>query len=288
MDSRLRRIADALAADAHSGASEMLRNAVASITAITDGEAIPTSDWKEFALLVHLAKPSIAPLFNIANTILLEVEGNGADAIRPALLKMAKREERSAEIIAREAEFITARWIVTSSYSSTVAAVIGALSEDRTLRVTVAESVPGGEGRAFAERLSQRGIETEIIPDSTVFARMAEADCALTGADSITPEGLVNKVGTRSLAEAANAHGRPAYAVCGWSKASPVVLSDLMASHKVLGQRLSEYVQIFESSPLELFTAIITESGALTPEDLRGRLQESRPADAWKELALLH
>jgi len=55
-----------------------------------------------------------------------------------------------------------------------------------------------------------------------------------------------------------------------------------------LGQRLSEYVQIFESSPLELFTAIITESGALTPEDLRGRLQESRPADAWKELALLH
>jgi translation initiation factor eIF-2B subunit delta len=284
MDPRLRDIVDALSTDAQSGASEMLNAVINALMAIPDHEVrdIPPGEWEEFALRLHLAKPAVAPVFNVANTILLEMENGGQEALRPALMEMLEQERRSGVRIAEAAvRHVRGRWLVTSSYSSSVSQALRALAKARPLRVTVAESLPGGEGRLFARSLSEAGIETEVIHDSTVFARMAEADGAITGADSLTPDGLVNKVGTRPLAEAARASDRPAYAVCGWSKACPVVLTDLTVTRKEVGLRLSEHVQVFESTPLDLFTSLITDRGPMTPRDLRMELGVSKVAAAW-------
>lgn len=284
MDPRLRDIVDALSTDAQSGASEMLNAVTNALLAIPDGEArdIPPAEWEEFAVLLHRAKPAIAPVFNVANAILLEMEKGEQGAVRPALMEMWERERRSGVRIAEAAvRHVRGRWLVTTSYSSTVSQALRVLARDRPLRVTVAESLPGGEGRQFARTLAEGGIEAEVVHDSTVFARMAEADGAITGADSLTPAGLVNKVGTRALAEAARASDRPAYAVCGWSKACPVVLTDLVASRKEVGLRLSEHVQVFESTPLDLFTSLITDRGPMAPRDLRMELGVSRVADVW-------
>ena len=291
MNARLQEIAEATARDSHSGASEMLLKAATSILALSeeDVDAIPASEWTGFGISLHRAKPTIATLFNLANDIMLEAEqGMGRDMnVRSAVADMMEREKRSIDLITEAAgNAIEAEWIATSSYSSTVSRALEEIASRRPLRVTVAESLPGGEGRRFAKRLSDHGIDSEIVPDSNLFARMAEADCALTGADSITPDGLVNKVGTRVLVEAARCCGRPSYAACSGSKMSPVVLSNMIISQRKLSERLSERSQLFESTPLDRITCVITESGAFAPGGLLTKLRDRKVAAAWSSLGM--
>jgi hypothetical protein len=177
------------------------------ILAIPEGElaATPVEELEQFATALHRAKPSIAPVFNIANNILLEIEHGSwsTTAIRAMLEKMLTGEKQSGPLIAQFAvEEMKGDWLMTFSYSGTVREVLIALSKRRNIRVTVAESLPGGEGRQFAKLLSESGIEAEVIHDSTIIARMELVDAAITGADSLTPHGLVNKVGTRIMVEA--------------------------------------------------------------------------------------
>lgn len=290
MDPRLKEIAEAVAGDSHSGASEMLANAALSILSLSDDHmaSVPPSEWTEFGIRLHLAKPSIATLFNLANVIMLEAERpEGYRRVRRAVEDMLEQEDRSVKAISEiAAGTIAADWIVTSSYSSTVGAVLGSIASLRPLRVTVAESLPGGEGRLFAKKLWDMGIRTEVVPDSNLFARMGGADCALTGADSVAPQGLVNKVGTRSLVEAACCHGRPAYAVCGHSKFSPVPLPDMVVTEGRMSDGPQERTQLFEYTPLERFTYVITEEGAFTPDRLREILRGRRLSSAWSPIGL--
>ncbi len=246
--------------------------------------SIPPSDWEEFAIALHRAKPSIAPLFNIANMILLLLEKgpHGIDLLHGAIVDLQERERKSGlRITDLSAENIKGRKLMTTSYSSTVAQVLKALAKDREIKVTVAEALPGGEGRQFAKILSGYDMQVEMIHDSTVFSRMSEMDAVLVGADSVTRSGLVNKIGTRALVEAARVYDINAYAVCGCSKISPVVLSDLITYEDVVERNLTEFVQVFESTPLELFTLLITDQRVLTPADLVQELQGNKIAQAW-------
>jgi translation initiation factor 2B subunit (eIF-2B alpha/beta/delta family) len=220
--------------------------------------------------------------------LMMEQGAKGAGSLRQVLMEMLERERKSgARIADHSAHIIKGRWFLTTSYSATVAQVLKALAKTRRLKVTVAESTPGGEGRQFAKLLADQGIEVEVIYDSTVFARMEHLDGAIVGADSVTASGLVNKVGTRALAEAARAYDLDAYAVCGWSKICPVVLSDLSVSTNNLGTRLAEHVQVFESSPLDLFSHIITDQGNLSSADLRMELKVRKVARAWYSRGVL-
>jgi translation initiation factor 2B subunit (eIF-2B alpha/beta/delta family) len=286
MDPRLSEIAETLAKDGTSGASEMHASILNSLLAISDEDltGIPASEWEDFCVSIYRSKPSIAPVFNIANSIMLRLEQGERDgsSLHEGLVDMLDRERKSgARIAERAAKVIKGRWFMTTSYSATVAQVLKGLAKDRRIKVTVAESTPGGEGRQFAKLLAEQGMEVEVIYDSTVFARMEHVDGAIVGADSVTTAGLVNKVGTRALAEAARAEDVNAFAVCGWSKICPVVLSNLGMRTESLGKRLTEHVQVFESSPLDLFTSVITDQGELSSADLRMELKVRKVARAW-------
>jgi translation initiation factor 2B subunit (eIF-2B alpha/beta/delta family) len=60
-----------------------------------------------------------------------------------------------------------------------------------------------------------------------------------------------------------------------------MVLSDPVIVTKQLGNRLSEHTQIFENTPLDLFSHIITDRGVFSPLDLRMELKMERVAQAW-------
>lgn len=292
MDPRLREIAETLANDNNSGASEMMSAVLNSLLAIPDDDMadIPAGEWEDFAVALYRGKPSIAPVFNVANTIMIQMErgAHGGSLLHDVLLELMERERRSGVRIAELAsEHIEGDWLMTTSYSGTVAQVLRALSKDRPIKVTVAEASPGGEGRQFAKLLSEHLIDAEIIYDSTIFARIEDTDGAITGADSVTQSGLVNKVGTRVLAEAAVANDLPVTAVCGWSKISPVVLSDLVVRTNTLGSRLSEHAQVFESTPLDLISHIVTDQGMLSAADLRMELGIQKVARAWYSRGVL-
>lgn len=107
--------------------------------------------------------------------------------------------------------------VVTLSRSSTILAALA--RTPGPLHLTVAESQPGGEGRATAELAARAGHRVELVLDAAAPFRVRTADLVLTGADAVTRTGdVVNKAGTYALALAARDARVPFYVVCDDSK----------------------------------------------------------------------
>jgi methylthioribose-1-phosphate isomerase len=108
------------------------------------------------------------------------------------------------------------------------------------------------------------------------------------GADSITVQGVVNKLGTTSLALACRHVGIPCYVVADRQKWIPAAAATPEFS------QLKPEVEVwrdppagvtirnayFECTPMELFSGIIGEDGLLGPEDLLPRLIDMPIAEA--------
>jgi translation initiation factor 2B subunit (eIF-2B alpha/beta/delta family) len=274
--------------DSTSGASEILVSALRDLRdQVAGANELDREDLKKFALSLHRSKPAMAPIFNLSNSILCLIEDSPSEKIPTTVLlslstKMLRDEEAANHSIAGLANSqIDASRIITISYSSSVLGALKAMGKDRKLSVTVAESRPGVEGRRTAKIISLCGVKTELIPDSLVPSRAKDADAALVGADAVTTEGVVNKVGTYALALAAMDHEVPAYVLCSWSKLCPMVFEDLGSVEKRLGKNLLKSSQTFESTPLDYFHRFVTDRGVLRPMDVRSKLKDYRKALAW-------
>ena len=116
------------------------------------------------------------------------------------------------------------------------------------LRVLAAESNPGGEGRAVVTELSRAGLSAELISDHAVPFALEEADLALTGADWISLTAVTNKVGTAALCRAAQDRGKPVYCLSSRLKILPF-------------EPPPDRRGLFEPTPIQAFTAIVTEDG---------------------------
>jgi translation initiation factor eIF-2B subunit delta len=169
--------------------------------------------------------------------------------------------------------------VLTHSRSSTVlAALLGAHRAGRYLHVMATESRPLFEGRALAETLAGEGVRITLIAEAAAALVVKRADFVLFGADRVTPDGLVNKIGTHMIALAAQAYGIAVHALCDTSKfiaALPPALSDQPRGGDELWPDAPPSVALFnryfEPTPLRLFTTVITEDGALRPEAARHR-----------------
>jgi translation initiation factor 2B subunit (eIF-2B alpha/beta/delta family) len=141
--------------------------------------------------------------------------------------------------------------------------------------------MPGGEGMKAAELLSDQGVRVELIDDSMVFDIARECDAGLCGADSISPQGVVNKVGTYSLAMACRESGIGCHVLATSSKCTPITPTDMMITmHSVNG--IEEMEKIFELVPSKSFDSCINEDGSSTMAQLIARIQEMRLARSWK------
>ena len=156
------------------------------------------------------------------------------------------------------------RWVITKRKTvvlthSSSGSVVRALERVRgkVSLVMCTASIPGGEGRALARRLETAGFETSVIPDAGIARACEEADVALVGADAVTDEGVVNKVGTAILALGAREAEIGCYAIAATGKLVPSEFWRPEAS------------PAYESTPLELFDAVITERGAKRPGYVR-------------------
>ena len=136
--------------------------------------------------------------------------------------------------------------VLTISFSSSVLEAIRRASVEEVMCM---RSDPGGEGVRMAEALIR--VRTRVIDDQEALETVP-AQAVVVGADAVTPTTLINKVKTRALAEACREKGVPCYAVAGETK---FVASELPAEAP------------FERVPLELFTAIATRAGLLSPAE---------------------
>ncbi|MCI4371030.1 MAG: translation initiation factor eIF-2B [Thermoplasmata archaeon] len=160
--------------------------------------------------------------------------------------------------------------VLTLSYSESVrACVLAAHGKRRIVQVLAIESAPAFEGRAMAKTLERDGVPAAIVLDDQGPERVRDATYVLVGADSVLRDGsVVNKRGTRALAEAAKKGGKPMYVACETMKFD----ARFEAGSRPQGQK----PDLFDVTPGQLITTIVTERGAYTPDIVKTMLSTTR------------
>jgi len=145
----------------------------------------------------------------------------------------AEREDLSravADAAKVAAQLVSARepWIATLSVSGAVTASLKELAAGgRKVRVLVAESRPRLEGRDTAKALAALGIETWLVADAALPLLVSQASAVWLGADAVTDVGVLNKIGSYTLALAAREHGVPVWAIAVRRKFLPAATLSL-------------------------------------------------------------
>ena len=245
----------------------------------------------------------MAPLFHLTNDLLLAAET--AKMRREALSRIrsaARRYMQSEKTLAARAvrcalPLIPAgAAILTHSASSLVEAVLLRAARPKRgkqarsgIRAICTESRPAGEGRQLALRLAAAGIRTTLIIDAAAGEVLDAADLLLVGADTVTPKGLIHKMGTRMLASLARKRKVPCFAVATSRKLLPDrFLLDTWNSTRaakevtrVSHKNLTVLNRPFDLTPWKWLTGVVTEDGLLSRDDVSHRLKKMPLAKGW-------
>jgi translation initiation factor eIF-2B subunit delta len=277
-----------LAEDHTSGAAEIAIRASQVLVTFVDQSKAEDADSFLGQLLAAgraliQAQPSMAPLFNLVNSTVGSVEGvreveTARDLVRTTAKSFGAQLGLSSERIAQEALslFPSGCRVLTHSRSSTVLEALHlAAARGHRLEVVNTESRPILEGHAVASTLAQQGIKTTLITDSAAGQFVGSVDLVVVGADSISPDGLVNKLGTFGVALAAKAHGVPFYTLCGTEKFLPTGYPYLRIEPQDPQEVWPDPPQgvevvnlYFDVTPLEYLTGVVTEQGILSVSEL--------------------
>jgi translation initiation factor 2B subunit (eIF-2B alpha/beta/delta family) len=189
---------------------------------------------------------------------LIGEEGNGI---------LESRLRAAASIAIQLQERLRDDVVLTHSASATVRE---ALVHTPPARAICTVSEPVGEGRAFADDLRSEGLNVDLIEDADAPAALDDATLFLVGADTVFRDGtLNNKIGTTAIAEAAAARNVPTVVACEIIKLAPIEAAS--APEPSEAERA-----LFELTPPELLTEIVTEEGA-TATDCVGSLVDRTP-----------
>lgn len=203
-------------------------------------------------------------------------------------------------VLASAAGLVADRRVLTLSLSETLAQALLA-ARPAPACVAVAESRPGGEGQVLADRLAARGIDVALVPDAAMAWALERFDLDLVavGADTVLPGGdVVNKVGTRVAALAAQASGTPFLAVAACDKIAPEgSVWDASAAgegddaayggapdpapDRAADGRALWRSPLFERTPAALVGGVVTETGVLDAEGVRRVAAQHARAGGW-------
>jgi len=179
--------------------------------------------------------------------------------------------------------------MATVSYGTALGVVRSAIAQGKKVRLIATETRPRQQGAKITvyEALSDK-IPTTLIVDSAVGIAMSKGmvDKVIVGADRITRTAVANKVGTFMIALAAKHHGIPFYVAAPTTTldltADPTAMSieerDPREVTEIGGKRItSKGVKVFnpafDSTPLELVTAVVTEKGVFSREQIQNMVE---------------
>lgn len=239
------RLADRLRANTTDGAAVLARQALAMLREYA-GAAGPEDGPRILSCAEALrdARPSMGAVGRILqywiDTLAPDDVPAGERAVAhcDAVSSLADAALQDTLRLARQRLAAMPGTILTHSASSTVLRV---LSERPAGDIVVTASEPGGEGRRAAA-----GLGAPCVADAEVEQVVPACAAVLVGADAIGRRAFVNKVGTRALAVAAQAEGRPFLVVAESFKR---VDADV--------PRVTE--DLFEGVPNGLVTAFLTD-----------------------------
>jgi len=286
-----------LRADVVSGAAVVARTAAAAMRrGAIQLPAHSSRDLRkmleELSFRVLDAQPAMAPLVQLLTRVLEAVEEErpleearraAAEAAEGFRVHVEESGRRVAGVVAREIP--QGATVLTLSSSSTVRS---GLVEARTreIRVICLESRPMNEGHGLARTLAHAGIPVVLAVDAAAESLVSGADLVLLGADSVGDGGVVNKIGSVSLARAAADRSIPVWVAADRSKwlppGFPQIHSDDRPPEEVWrgagGVRV--WNRYFEALPFGLVHRIVTDTGVLTPGEVTARRADLKVAPA--------
>lgn len=240
------------------------------------------------------AQPSLALVHQLAARALSVVDAGLGRGDRLVDLRTHLAESCGAEsadlVAARQAIACSAAalvaqpgsWIATLSGSTAVRdALLEAQRQGRAPRVLLAESRPRLEGRALASALAQAGITVWLVVDAALPLLISQAQGLWLGADAVTDQGVLNKVGSYAAALAAREHSVPVYALAERRKFLPsntAALKIVEMPQAEIWESAPEGVQprnvYFELVPLTLLRGVIVEDAVLPPGEAAALARE--------------
>ncbi len=251
------------------------------------GPRLDPATLREAAERIASAQRTNAALHNVTEVFVrLVSEGHDPQAV---LAQLRTELESAREAVAKNFLKVAPdhATVVTLTFSANVLACLQhAQQAGRIERVFVMESRPVLEGRFLVIALTEAGAKTTLVPDSMGPGLMAEADCALVGADTVLRDGsFVNKTGTYGLALAARDHGKPFYVATETLKfdarhdAASWPGAPEMSPREVWDrppERIDVMNRYFEVIPARLVTMYATERGAYAPDLVRTMLAQAK------------
>jgi methylthioribose-1-phosphate isomerase len=178
-----------------------------------------------------------------------------------------------------------AGWLACVDWGTALAPVYKAHEAGIDVHVWVDETRPRNQGMLTAWELAAHGVPHTVIADNAggLLMTRGEVDLCLVGTDRTTGDGDVcNKIGTYLKALAAYDNGVPFYVAApspsiDWSADAATIPIEERSGDELRFLRGVEVVPAgsavanpaFDVTPRRLVTAILTERGAVPPDQLR-------------------
>ena len=249
----------------------------------------------DLARQILKSHPVMASLLNLFDRILsqfdeatdLRVATHSAQTIIQSFLR--EMDEHNGAISAHLFDLMAEETvIITHSASGSVReALCHNWRAGKRFSVICTESRPACEGTLLSRHLADQGIPTSLTTEALSFSllnhpalRKGMSMMVLVGADSISPQGVVNKADTLGLAVAAWNWSVPFYVLAGSEKLLPegVPLKDAIQEkppEEILSPippGLNIINRYFDITPLSYIRGIIIERGILSPQEIEVEL----------------
>jgi translation initiation factor eIF-2B subunit delta len=276
------------AGDRHSGSSDVARGFLEALERFAATDVARDAATVRTGLLAFLrgaqaSQPSMALVHQLAARALAVADaavgrGDAAAALRAELARSCEAERADLDAtraaVARQAVRLldrTGGWIATLSASATVRdALIEAKRSGIAVRALVGEGRPGLEGRAMAAALAEAGIPVWLVVDAALPLLLSQCTMVWLGADAVTDQGFVNKIGSFATALGAREHSIPVWALAERRKFLPAATGALRILEYPGDEVWDEPAQgveprnvYFELVPLALARGIVVEDGVL-------------------------
>jgi methylthioribose-1-phosphate isomerase len=175
--------------------------------------------------------------------------------------------------------------LATAGHGTALGVIRSAIEAGKRISVYADETRPFLQGaRLTAWELAQDGIPVTLIADVAAGFLMSrnEIDAIVVGADRVAANGdVANKIGTYTVAVLAHRHGIPFYVACPIStidmeiESGAAIPIEERSEDEVLGYRGTRWAPpgvgavnpVFDVTPAELVTALITERGVVRAPD---------------------
>ncbi len=274
-DRYLKEIEVRIASDRRRGATQLYLDALLILKKWMEHEVPDEVCFKRMLAALVRGQPSMAPMLNLANDMLLALEMGWDRVFQKVESALKGLSESMDRIVKAGVERLSCYGcFITTSYSSTVRELFRGIAGVRRVSLVVSKGDPFAHGLNLARELSDEDIDISITFDALAPYLVKDVQAAVVGADAVEERGVVNGAGTFPLALAARHWGVPLFVVCSTDKFLPPLLSryHVIKDESVELDGVEGFPVVhraFDVTPVELVTAFITEKGVMGPEEYR-------------------